>query len=48
MEVIVDTTAGKNIYIIIGDSYGKFWLPVYGFGRAIARWNRLAIKLTDP
>ena len=26
---------------------GKFWKPVYGFGRAIARWNRLGIKLID-
>ena len=25
---------------------GKFCSPVYGFGRAIARWNRLGVKIT--
>ena len=38
----------SSVFIIIGVLSGTFWLPVYGFGRAIARWNRLGVKTIDP
>ena len=43
----IDTSLPNTVYIIIGVLPGQFWLPVYGFGRAIARWNRLGLKTMD-
>ena len=34
-----------QIYIIINVLCGRKWKPLVGFGRAIARWNRLGIKM---
>ena len=36
-----------DIYIIISVRPGKFWSPLVGIGRAIARWNRLDVKMLD-
>ena len=36
-----------QIYIIISVSSGKFWSPLVGIWRAIARWNRLDVKMMD-
>ena len=35
------------IYIIISVRSGTFWSPLVGIGRAIARWNRLDVKMMD-
>ena len=37
----------RPIYIIINVLYGRSQGPLLGFGRAIARWNRLGIKMID-